>query len=54
MGGRPITNKLKNPKWENKIKRFKLDPTLKWEFAEILQINDDGINFITFKKKKET
>ncbi len=48
----PITNKLKNPKWENKIKRFKLDPTLKWEFAEILQINDDGINFITFKKKE--
>ncbi len=48
----PITNKLKNSKWENKIKKFKLDPTLKWEFAEITLINDNGINFNTFDKKK--
>ena len=41
----PITNKLKNGNWKNKIDEFKLDPTLKWKFAEILQINETEINF---------
>ena len=35
----PITNKLKNGNWKNKIDEFKLDPTLKWKFAEILEKN---------------
>ena len=29
----PITNKIKRKDWENKILQFKLDPTLKWNFA---------------------
>ena len=41
----PITNKLKNRNWKNKIDKFKLDPTLKWKFAEILEINETEINF---------
>ena len=41
----PITNKLKNGNWKNKIDKFKLDPTLKWKFAEILEINETEINF---------
>ena len=41
----PITNKLKNRNWKNKIDEFKLDPTLKWKFAEILEINETEINF---------
>ena len=41
----PITNKLKNGNWKNKIDEFKLDPTLKWKFAEILEINETDINF---------
>ena len=30
-----ISNKLKNKNWEKTISQFKLDPTLKWQFAEI-------------------
>ena len=41
----PITNKLKNRNWKNKIDEFKLDPTLKWKFAEILEINESEIKF---------
>ena len=41
----PITNKLKNRNWKNKIDEFKLDPTLKWKFAEILEINETEIKF---------
>ena len=42
-----ITNKIKDPKWEQRIKNFKIDPTLNWDFAEILKINLEGINFKT-------
>ena len=31
----PLTNKIKNKNWQNIISNFKLDPTLKWQFAEI-------------------
>ena len=42
-----LTNKFKNSKWEDKLKKFKLDPTLNWKKAEILKINNSGINFQT-------
>ena len=48
----PITNKFKNKKWENKIQNLKLDPTLKWEFAEITEVNNFGISFKIIKNKK--
>ncbi|OUV61285.1 MAG: penicillin-binding protein [Candidatus Pelagibacter sp. TMED128] len=40
-----FTNKFKNPNWEKKVNNFKLDPTLNWQKAEILKINQNGINF---------
>ena len=49
----PITNKIKNKNWENKILQFKLDPTLNWEFAEIIAINTDKIKFKTLNKNKK-
>ena len=41
----PITNKIKNKNWKNKISQFKLDPTLKWYFAEIISLDNDSIEF---------
>jgi penicillin-binding protein 1A len=29
----PVTNKIKNKNWKNKISQFKLDPTLNWDLA---------------------
>jgi len=48
-----ITNKLKNKNWEKKISQFKLDPTLKWEIAEIKTIEKNEINFEIIDTKKE-
>ena len=41
----PITNKIKNKKWENKISQYKLDPTLNWNFAEIIYLDESQIKF---------
>ena len=41
----PITNKLKNLNWEKKLKSLKIDPTLQWSYAEILKVNESGIDF---------
>ena len=48
-----ITNKLKSKNWEQKISKFKLDPTLNWRFAEIKLIENNEINFEIIDKKKE-
>ncbi len=48
----PITNKLKFKNWKNKLKQFKLDPTLSWEFAEITELSDTQINFKIVNSKK--
>ena len=48
----PITNKLKDTNWKNKLSRFKLDPTLKWEVAEIIELSNSEIKFKSpFEKK---
>jgi penicillin-binding protein 1A len=47
----PIANKIKDKNWKNKLERFKLDPTLKWEFAEIIDLNDSEIKFKIIKNK---
>ena len=56
-----ITNKIKDSNWKKKINNFKIDPTLNWVKAEILEINESGVNFktlngfqgiITFQKLK--
>ena len=49
----PITNKIKNKKWKDKLSQFKLDPTLNWDFAEIIEINDSEIKFSILGKKKK-
>jgi penicillin-binding protein 1A len=48
----PITNKLKNKNWESKLDKFKLDPTLKWQFAEITEVSNTQIKFKIVKNIK--
>ena len=48
----PITNKFKDKNWESKLEKYKLDPTLKWELAEIIEIDNSNIYFKTINKKK--
>ena len=50
----PITNKLKDKNWENKIKNYKLDPTLNWNFAEITFFDDKSIRFKILNDKKRS
>ena len=37
----PITNIFENKNWENKIKNIKLDKTLKWEIAQVTNVQDN-------------
>tara|TARA_B100000575_G_scaffold227994_1_gene188770 strand:- start:852 stop:3203 length:2352 start_codon:yes stop_codon:yes gene_type:complete len=37
----PVTNKILDNDWENKISEINLDPTLKWNKAEITNIEND-------------
>ena len=46
--------KSKNPNWETIVKNFKIDPTLKWEKAEVTLINQNNINFRTIKGTRGT
>ncbi len=48
-----ITNKVKNKNWEKKVAQFKLDPTLNWELAEIISLDDNKIEFDILNKKKK-
>ena len=48
----PITNINKN-NWQNKINKFKLDPTLNWYLAEIISLNKNEIKFKTISKNKK-
>ncbi len=41
----PITNKIEDKNWKKKIKKFKLDPTLSWKFAEIIGLKNTMIEF---------
>ena len=49
----PIVNKIKTKNWENKILRYKLDPTLNWELVEIISLNDNEINFKSINKNSK-
>ena len=49
----PLTNKIKDKNWKNKLEKFKLDPTLKWQYAEIIDINNLQIKFKIIDQKKE-
>ncbi|MDC1093063.1 PBP1A family penicillin-binding protein [Pelagibacteraceae bacterium] len=47
----PITNKISSKNWKNKLKKIKLDPTLKWKLAEIREVDNLKIKFKTIDKK---
>ena len=49
----PITNKNKDKKWEDKINRYKLDPTLNWQFAEVVSLDNTQLKFKTINKNKK-
>ena len=49
----PLANKLKNKNWEKKLKNIKLDPTLSWNFAEIINLNDNEIDFKILSDEKK-
>jgi penicillin-binding protein 1A len=49
----PITNKVKDSNWKNKIEKFKLDPTLNWNFAEITDLNNSQIKFKIINSNKK-
>ena len=44
-----VTNKFKNKEWKKKINNLKIDPTLNWQVAEIISLNENNINFKTLK-----
>ena len=48
----PITNKISDKNWKNKIERYKLDPTLSWHFAEITNLDNSKLNFKIIVNKK--
>ncbi len=45
----PITNKNQDVDWKKKLEDFDIDPTLKWEKAEITEVNE---NYLILKSKK--
>ena len=49
----PLTNKIKFKNWKNLLDKIKLDPTLKWEFAEIIEVNNTQLKFKTINKNKK-
>ena len=49
----PLANKFKNKNWEKKLKNIKLDPTLSWNFAEIINLNDNEIDFKILSDEKK-
>ena len=46
-----ITNKFKDSNWNSKIKKIKLDPTLRWEIVEIIEIFNEGLKVKTLKNE---
>ena len=46
------SNKIKDKNWKNKLNKFKLDPTLMWEIAEITSLNDLEAKFKIINDKK--
>ncbi len=49
----PITNKFKNSNWKQTLDKFKLDSTLNWSKAEILEIDESQIKFEIIEKEKK-
>ena len=48
-----IANKFRDKNWKEKILQYKLDPTLNWIPAEIIEVNSNELSFKTIKKSKK-
>ncbi len=48
-----ITNKNFDKNWKTKIAKYKLDPTLKWNLANIISVENNEIKFKIIDEKKE-
>ena len=48
----PITNKINDKNWKEKLDKYKLDPTLNWRFAEIISFDNTQIKFKIINNKK--
>jgi penicillin-binding protein 1A len=48
----PVANKINNKNWKNKTSQYKLDPTLNWNLAEIISLENNEIKFKTIDEKK--
>ena len=48
-----ILNTKNTKNWKDKLKQKKIDPSLNWKFAEILNITDKNLFFKTIDKKEE-
>ena len=46
-----VTNKIRNKNWEKTISKYKLDPTLSWNLAEIISVENNEVNFKIIEKK---
>ena len=49
----PITNKINNKNWENTVTKFKIDPTLVWNLAEVVSLDNNKIQFKIIDKNKK-
>ena len=49
-----ITNKNKDKNWKNKIDKIKLDPTLNWRLAEIIETTNSEILFKIVNENNKT
>ena len=51
----PVTNIYNNKNWKKKIKEIKIDPTLNWKFAKVINILESNLEIeILDKDKKRT
>ncbi len=48
----PITNKINDKNWKEKLDKYKLDPTLNWSYAEIISFDNNQIKFKIINNKK--
>ena len=49
----PIANKFTNNNWKEILEKINLDKTLKWEIAEVIQVNENISKVKFIKNKKE-
>ena len=48
----PITNKMQDVKWREKLDNYIIDPTLKWEKAEVTNLSENYLDLKLEKKEK--